>query len=72
MWTKATWTRREAASPRMARRRSKFTDFRKLLERDDIHVIINGTPDHWHTLVNLAAAKAKKDIYSRKAADADH
>ncbi len=44
----------------------KFNDFRKLLERDDIHVIINGTPDHWHTLVNVAAARAGKDIYSEK------
>ncbi|MCF7734593.1 MAG: Gfo/Idh/MocA family oxidoreductase [Akkermansiaceae bacterium] len=43
-----------------------FSDFRKLLERDDIHGIINGTPDHWHSLVNIAAAKAKKDIYSEK------
>ncbi len=24
------------------------------------------TPDHWHTLINLAAAKAKKDIYAEK------
>jgi len=44
----------------------KFSDFRKLLERDDLHCIINGTPDHWHSLVNIAAAKAKKDIYSEK------
>jgi predicted dehydrogenase len=44
----------------------KFSDFRKLLERGDIHCIINGTPDHWHSLVNIAAAKAKKDIYSEK------
>jgi predicted dehydrogenase len=43
-----------------------FSDFRKLLERNDIHGIINGTPDHWHSLVNIAAAKAKKDIYSEK------
>lgn len=43
-----------------------YTDFRKLLERDDIHIIVNSTPDHWHTLINIAAAKAKKDIYSQK------
>jgi predicted dehydrogenase len=43
-----------------------FHDFRKVLERDDIPIIINGTPDHWHTLVNLAALKAGKDIYSEK------
>ncbi len=43
-----------------------YKDFRKLLERGDIHIIVNGTPDHWHTLVNLAALKAGKDIYSEK------
>lgn len=41
-------------------------DFRAVMERDDIHVIINGTPDHWHTLVNLAALRAGKDVYSEK------
>jgi predicted dehydrogenase len=45
---------------------AKFKDFRQVLERDDVHVVINGTPDHWHTLINLAAARAGKDIYSEK------
>ena len=44
----------------------QFTDFRKVLERKDVHIIINATPDHWHTLINLAAAKAGKDIYAEK------
>ena len=44
----------------------KFNDFRKVMEREDIHVILQATPDHWHTLVNLAAAKAKKDVYGEK------
>lgn len=44
----------------------QFSDFRKLLERDDIDAVINGTPDHWHSLINIAAARAKKDIYSEK------
>jgi len=43
-----------------------FRDFRKILERDDIDAVINGTPDHWHTLINIGAARAKKDIYSEK------
>ncbi len=43
-----------------------YTDFRRLLERKDVHAIINGTPDHWHTLVNLGATRAGKDIYSEK------
>jgi predicted dehydrogenase len=43
-----------------------FHDFRKVLERDDVHVIVNATPDHWHSLINIAAAKAGKDIYAEK------
>lgn len=43
-----------------------YSDFRELLARDDIHTLVNGTPDHWHTLVNLGAARAKKDVYSEK------
>jgi predicted dehydrogenase len=43
-----------------------YKDFRKLLERKDIDAVLNGTPDHWHTLVNLAALKAGKDVYSEK------
>src|SRR5207253_887810 len=44
-----------------------YSDFRKLLEAEkDVGVVINGTPDHWHTLVNLAALKAGKDVYSEK------
>ena len=44
----------------------KYNDFRKVLERDDINVIVTATPDHWHTLINLAAAHAGKDVYGEK------
>lgn len=44
----------------------KYSDFRKLMERDDIHAIITGTPDHWHTFVNLLAVKCGKDVYTEK------
>lgn len=44
----------------------KIGDFRKVMEREDVHIIVQATPDHWHTLVNLAGAKAKKDIYGEK------
>jgi hypothetical protein len=43
-----------------------YKDFRRLLERDDVHAVLNATPDHWHTLVNLAAVRAGKDVYSEK------
>ncbi|HMF61248.1 MAG TPA: Gfo/Idh/MocA family oxidoreductase, partial [Vicinamibacterales bacterium] len=45
---------------------AQFTDFRKVLEHKDVDIIVNATPDHWHTLINLAAAGAKKDIYAEK------
>ncbi len=45
---------------------AKFSDFRRLLERDDVHAIVQATPDHWHTLINLAIAGAKKDVYAEK------
>ncbi len=43
-----------------------FTDFRKILERKDVDIIVNGTPDHWHSLINIGAARAKKDVYGEK------
>ncbi len=45
---------------------ARLNDFREVMERDDVDAIIQGTPDHWHTLVNMAAAAAKKDVYSEK------
>jgi predicted dehydrogenase len=44
----------------------QVTDFRRVLDRKDVDVIINATPDHWHSLINIAAATAKKDIYGEK------
>lgn len=44
----------------------RYHDFRDCLGHPGLHVVINGTPDHWHTFVNLAAIKAGKDIYSEK------
>ena len=49
-----------------AKKPDAYKDFRKVMERDDIDVIIMATPDHWHTLVNLAAIKAGKDVYGEK------
>ena len=41
-------------------------DFRKLMERAEVDVVICGTVDHWHTLVSLAAMRAGKDVYCEK------
>jgi predicted dehydrogenase len=46
--------------------KTTYTDFRKVLERKDIDVVVIATPDHWHALISIAAAKAGKDIYCEK------
>jgi predicted dehydrogenase len=43
-----------------------FRDYRELCDEAGIDVVINGTPDHWHTLVNLRAVHSGKDVYSEK------
>ena len=41
-------------------------DFRELLARDDIDTMSLGTPDHWHAIPAILAARSGKDIYGEK------
>jgi predicted dehydrogenase len=43
-----------------------YKDFRELLARRDIDIILCATGDRWHTPVSIAAAKAGKDVYCEK------
>ena len=43
-----------------------YHDYREVCDLPDLDVILNGTPDHWHTLVNLRAIRSGKDVYSEK------
>jgi myo-inositol 2-dehydrogenase / D-chiro-inositol 1-dehydrogenase len=45
---------------------ASYKDFRKVIARDDIHIIVCGTVDHWHTLISIAAMRAGKDVYCEK------
>lgn len=43
-----------------------YRDFRELLARDDIDGVVISTPDHWHAIPSILAAKAKKHVYCEK------
>ncbi len=43
-----------------------YKDFREVMDRQDIDVVICATVDHWHTLVSLAALRSGKDVYCEK------
>jgi predicted dehydrogenase len=59
------WASPPPANP--AKGCAEYNDFRELLARKDIDAVVIASPEHWHALHTIAAAKAGKDIYCEKA-----
>ena len=43
-----------------------YKDFREILDRKEIDVVIVAAPDHWHALPTVLACQAGKDVYVEK------
>src|SRR5690554_4462063 len=43
-----------------------YSDFRYIIDRNDIDVITCATPDHWHALIAIMAFESGKDVYGEK------
>jgi predicted dehydrogenase len=43
-----------------------YEDFRVMLLRPDIDAVLIATPEHWHAIMVIEAARAGKDIYCEK------
>ncbi|MFN7923103.1 MAG: Gfo/Idh/MocA family oxidoreductase [Bryobacteraceae bacterium] len=66
----------QAAELTATRQRSKkkprmFSDYREMLAQKDLDIVLIGTPDHWHALPMIAAAKAGIDMYVQKPISVD-
>ena len=66
----------EAAEMIAARQSSKktprtFSDYREMLKQEQFDIVHVATPDHWHALAMIAAAKAGADVYVEKPVSTD-
>ena len=43
-----------------------YKDFRELLSKENPEIVINGTPDHWHPLITIAAVEKGAHVYVEK------
>jgi predicted dehydrogenase len=44
----------------------RVRDFRRVIDRKDVDVLVVATPDHWHALPTVLGCQAGKDVYVEK------
>ncbi len=45
---------------------SAHNDFQEIINRKDVDAVVIATPDHWHAIPCVQAARARKDVYCEK------
>ncbi|MFH6604452.1 Gfo/Idh/MocA family protein [Maribacter algicola] len=48
-----------------------YSDYRKMLEKKDLDIVLIGTPDHWHALQCIAAIESGAHVYVQKPISVD-
>ncbi|HYW79414.1 MAG TPA: Gfo/Idh/MocA family oxidoreductase, partial [Thermoguttaceae bacterium] len=66
----------EAAELTAQRQASKktphtYADYREMLAKEKMDIVLIGTPDHWHALPMIAAVEAGADVYVQKPTSVD-
>jgi len=56
----------EICSQKRGKKPETVKDFRRVLDRKDVDVVLIATPDHWHALPTVLACQAGKDVYVEK------
>jgi predicted dehydrogenase len=56
----------EEAANRVGGNVDTYGDYRRVLDRKDIDVVVIATPDHWHCPMLIEACQAGKDVYLEK------